>query len=165
MLAARNGSGTGLALCAVLVGLAACGHERPANDPVPSSNGVVPYEPPPQYPEIAWIGTLEEARARAADEHKPMIVFVRAAWSKPSVVMDTTVWQDARVLAEAGRFVALRVDLTPSYEGLVPDSLKDYDIRSVPTTLIVSSSGQITGRLGVGKATAAEVAKAMHETH
>ena len=35
---------------------------------------------------------------------------------------------------------------------------------AVPTTIIVSSSGQILGRFGVGKGRAAEIAAAMKET-
>ena len=77
--------------------------------------------------------------------------------------MDSTIWQDARVLAEATRFVALRVDLTPNYDGQVPDAYKDYDIRGVPTTIVVSSTGQILGRFGMGQARSAEIAAAMRE--
>jgi hypothetical protein len=144
--------------------LAGCHHRVSANEPVPSGGGVVAYDPPPRYPDIEWTSSVEEGRARSADEHKPMLLFVRAAWSKPSVDMDMTVWQDARVLAEARRFVAVRVDLTAAYDGQqVPDALKPFDVTGVPTTIVVTSRGQIVGRFGTGKARAIDVAKAMHE--
>jgi hypothetical protein len=92
-----------------------------------------------------------------------MILFVRAAWSRASVVMDTTIWRDGRVLAEAPRFVALRVDLTNSLEGVIPASLHDFDVKEVPTTIIVSSEGKILGRFGKGQARPASVAAAMRD--
>jgi thiol:disulfide interchange protein len=149
------------ALAPLTAGLAACAHHDAGSTPTHISQAPVVFDPPPDYPPIVWTGSLEEARARAADEHKPMIVFIRAAWSKPSVTMETTIWQDARILAEASRFVALRIDLTSSYGSGIPDSLKDFDVRTVPMTLIVSSDGQIVGRFREGAARPAEVAAAM----
>jgi thiol:disulfide interchange protein len=130
---------------------------------VPSRNAVG-FEPAPDYPDIVWTSSLEEARAQAAEEHKPMILFVRAAWSKASVVMDSTVWHDPRVLAEAQRFVALRVDLTSEYDQQVPAAYKDFDIRGVPTTILVSSKGQILGRFGMGQGNAKDIAASMRVT-
>ena len=147
----------------LLLALPACAHNRHGDTPTHDSHSLVPFDPPPSYPDIVWMGSLDEARVRAADEHKPMIVFVRAAWSKPSVTMETTIWRDARVLAEASRFVALRVDLTSFYGAPIPDTLKDYDVKGVPTTLIVSSDGRILGRFALGKARPAQVAAAMRD--
>ena len=146
-----------------LLPLAACAHRDNGSDPTHVSQNLVAFTPPASYPDIAWMGSLDEARVRAADEHKPMIVFIRAAWSRPSVVMETTIWHDSRVLAEAQRFVALRVDLTSNYGAPIPDTLKDYDVKEVPTTLIVSSDGKILGRFALGKARPAQVAAAMRD--
>jgi thiol:disulfide interchange protein len=143
--------------------LPACGRHTSPNEPTHVSENLVAFEPPASYPEISWLGSLEEARVHAADEHKPMILFVRAAWSRASVVMDTTIWRDGRVLAEAPRFVALRVDLTNSLEGVIPASLHDFDVKEVPTTIIVSSEGKILGRFGKGQARPASVAAAMRD--
>jgi thiol:disulfide interchange protein len=152
-----------LSLVVALLALPACAHHRIGDTPTHDAHSLVPFDPPPSYPDISWMGSLDEARVRAADEHKPMIVFIRAAWAQPSVVMETTVWHDSRVLAEASRFVALRVDLTSSYGAPIPDFLKDYDVKGVPTTIIVSSEGKILGRFTVGKARPAEVAAAMRD--
>jgi thiol:disulfide interchange protein len=149
-------------LVAVLA-LAGCRHDSPGDVPTPASRGAVGFARPPSYPDIVWIRSIDEARVRAADEHKPLIVFVRAAWSKASVDMESTIWRDGRVLAQAPRFVALRVDLTDSPDGIVPDSLAAFDIRGVPTTIIVSAEGKILGRFGKGMARPADVAEAMSE--
>jgi Thioredoxin-like len=128
------------------------------------SEDPVAFDPPARYPDIAWMGSLDEARVLAADQHKPMILFVRAAWSQPSVTMETTIWRDSRVLAEAPRFIALRVDLTSTYGAPIPDSLKQYyDVKEVPTTLIISSEGKILGRFAPGNARPANVAAAMRD--
>ncbi len=149
-------------LTALAASAAACRHES-SYQPTHVSQDAVAFVPPPQYPAISWLDSLDEARVRAADEHKPMIVFVRAAWAKQSVVMDSTIWRDSRVLAVAGRFVALRMDLTSAYGAPIPDSLKDYDVKEVPTTIIISSDGKILGRFLKGKARPAEVAAAMRD--
>ena len=151
-----------VAALAALATLAAC-HHAPRELPIPASTATVRFDPPPSYPDIVWVSSLDEARVRAAEEHKPMVVFIRAAWSKGSVDMETTVWKDDRVLAEARRFVCLRIDLTPQYDGVVPDSLKEFDIRSVPSTFVVSSTGQILGRFGEGKARSKDIAAAMRD--
>jgi len=152
-------------LLALAASAAACAHEPPP-PPEPTNAGTpFTFESAPHYPPIAWIPSVGEARARAAEERKPMIVFTRAAWAKASVVMDQTIWQDARVLAEAPRFIAMRVDLTDLYGKPLPDSLADYTIESIPTTLIVSSEGRVVARFGAGVARAADVAKAMTLAH
>jgi thiol:disulfide interchange protein len=149
---------------ALAAALPACHRATPPNTPTHDSRDTVPFSPLPNYPEITWTSSLEEARARAADEHKPMIVFVRAAWSKPSVTMESTVWQDARILAEAPRFIALRVDLTAAYGAPAPPAYNDFDIKGVPTTLIISTDGRILGRFELGKGHAGTISAAMRET-
>ncbi len=145
-----------------LLALPACGRTY-ASGRTNVSQDPVGFTPPANYPEISWTSSLDEARQRAADEHKPMILFVRAAWSQPSVIMDTTIWHDARVLAEAGRFVAARVDLTSNYGAPIPDFLKEYDVKTVPMTVIISSEGKMRGRFPLGKARPADVAAAMRD--
>ena len=142
--------------------LSACARHY-SNDSVQVSQNLVAFDPPGTYPDIAWTSSLEEGRVRAADEHKPLIVFIRAAWSRSSVLMESTIWKDGRVLSEAPRFIAVRVDLTSAYGAPIPDFLKDYDVKNVPTTLIISSEGKILGRFTEGKAKTVTVAAAMRD--
>jgi thiol:disulfide interchange protein len=153
---------TFLPLLASTLALSACGSRNINDIPVPSQP-VVPFTPLQSYPDIKWLESVPEARARAAEDHKPLLVFVRAAWSQGSVTMDTTIWRDTRVLAEAPRFVALRVDLTGAYGQPMPDSLKDLAVEGVPTTVVVATDGHVTGRFVAGTARAADVAKAMQD--
>jgi thiol:disulfide interchange protein len=152
-----------LAPCLVFC-VAACGARNIDDIPVPSQPQV-PFRPLASFPDIAWVVSIPEARARAAEDHKPLHVFVRAAWSQPSVMMDSTIWKDVRVLAEAPRFVALKVDLTNAYGDPMPESLKDFLIEGVPTTVVVATDGHVTGRFAAGAARAADVAKAMHDAN
>lgn len=144
--------------------LAACSHAAPpaarAADPEPEVS--LEASPPPPIASIDWIGSADEAKARAADEGRPMIVFVRASWSEPSVIMDQTIWKDARVLREAPRFIALRIDVTHGAMKAVPDDVaKEYGVESIPTTLVVNTDGSVVARFGLGLARAADVADAM----
>jgi thiol:disulfide interchange protein len=145
-----------------LATLASCAAPHVENTPVPA-NSAVPFEPPPSYPDIDWSESLQEGRARAAEEHRPLLLFVRAAWARPSVIMDATIWKDDRVLAEAPRFVAVRIDLTGNYGKPMPSWLSEFTVDSVPTTIVMGSDGQVTGRFVAGVARAADVAKAMQQ--
>jgi thiol:disulfide interchange protein len=142
--------------------LAACGPRNINDVPVPKEP-FIPFAPLQTYPEIAWLESVPEARARSAEDHKPLLLFVRAAWSQQSVLMDSTIWHDSRVLVEAPRFVALRVDLTQAYGQPMPDSLKDFAVEGVPTTIVIATDGHVTGRFAAGAARAADVASAMRE--
>jgi thiol:disulfide interchange protein len=143
--------------------LVACSHAAPpvsGREPAEPS-GPVTIDAPPLFADIVWIDSPAEARARAGDEHKPLLVFVRSSWSQPSVVMDQTIWKDARVLREAPRFVAMRIDLTNDYQHLPQDLVKEYGIESIPTTLVVNTDGSVVARWGEGLARPADVAAAM----
>jgi len=151
-----------------LVLLAACAHAPPRTPDEPASEPAasIALDDRPPIDEIRWITSSEEAQARSGEEQRPLLVFVRASWSEPSVVMDQTIWGDARVLREAPRFIALRIDLTFGSNKRVPDALtKQYGVETVPTTLVVNTDGSVVARFGIGTARAAEVAKAMHDAH
>lgn len=150
-----------LALLAPL-GTAACAHRPPVNRPIPDS-APVPFDPPEDYPEITWVSSLEEGQTIAADQHKPIVLFVRAAWSRPSVIMDATIWNDGRIRAEARRFICIRIDRTSEYGRPIPDSLKAVLVEGVPTTVVMASDGHVTGRFVAGTARATAVADAMRE--
>ena len=140
-----------------------CTHAPPRMPAIPEPYAPIALDPPPPIDAITWIGSAGEARARAADEGKPLLVFVRASWSEASVVMDQTIWRDARVLREAPRFVALRIDVTDLTMKRVPEDLaRDYGIETIPTSVVVNTDGTIAARFGAGVARAADVADAMH---
>lgn len=144
------------------VALAGCARKPPRPPAIPEPYAPIALDAPPPIDHIAWIGSAGEARARAADEGKPLLVFVRASWSEASVVMDQTIWRDTRVLREAPRFVALRVDVTDLTMKRVPEDIaRDYGIETIPTSVVVNADGTIVARFGAGVARAADVAEAM----
>lgn len=61
---------------------------------------------------IAWETDFEAALARAKDAGKPVVVYLRADYCLFCKKMEKKVWTDAKVLAAAKRFVAIKVDLT-----------------------------------------------------
>ena len=69
--------------------LAACGPRNINDVPVPKEP-FIPFAPLQTYPEIAWLESVPEARARSAEDHKPLLLFVRAAWSQPTRLVLTT---------------------------------------------------------------------------
>jgi hypothetical protein len=58
----------------------------------------------------------------------------------------------------------VKVDLTKYYGAPIPDFLKEnYDVQSVPTTIVISSEGKILGRLGKGTARVKYIVSAMRD--
>lgn len=160
---ASRASIASIAALAAITCAPACGHAPPpAAAPMETPGSMIADTVP--IDEIAWVASSSEAQARASEEHKPLLVFVRAAWSTPSVIMDSTIWQDSRILREAPRFIALRIDVTNLAKKQVPDDLvKEYGIETIPTTLVVNTDGSVVARFGLGLARAADVSEAMHK--
>ncbi|MDI1484412.1 thioredoxin family protein [Polyangium sp. y55x31] len=155
----------------VWAGLAACAAAAPEPAPVVAIPGDTPAviavndatqgeatsssRPRP----LVWETDEPRARARAAREGLPLLVFLSADWSAASIAMTREVWSDPRVLVQRTPIVALRLDLSAD----TPDTelrFARYGLRTLPATIVFDAEGHEVARLS-GLCTVDEVLAAI----
>jgi uncharacterized protein YyaL (SSP411 family) len=88
---------------------------------------------------IEWQPWHGEAFARAAREHKPVLLSITAAWCRACQEMDRTTYADATVVdLIRQRFVAVRVDTDRR-----PDINERYNLGGWPTTAFLTPHGYL----------------------
>jgi thiol:disulfide interchange protein DsbD len=90
---------------------------------------------------IDWQKVEALAVTKAQSAQKPMIVDFGASWCAACKELDEKTWPDARVQAEASRFVAVRVDATDDDDPEVKRLEGKYKVVGLPTVVILGSDG------------------------
>jgi thiol:disulfide interchange protein DsbD len=83
-----------------------------------------------------------EAVARAAREHKPLLVDLGASWCPACKELDEKTFPDPRVRAEGARFVALHVDASDDDDEKVAQLRKKYGATGLPVVVLYGSDGK-----------------------
>jgi thiol:disulfide interchange protein DsbD len=99
----------------------------------------------PNAPKIAWMANEEAAIAKAASEHKPLMIDFSAKWCHGCEELDRNAFADPAVRTEALKMVTLRIDATD----MDPDDsplLKKYGVRGLPVVLFLDRDGVEVGR-------------------
>lgn len=101
---------------------------------------------------IDWTEDFEAAKSRASIEQRPMLIDFGADWCGACQELEHDVLSDPRVVAEAQRFVTVRVDLSADEATEEKWSLlKDYDQLGLPFVVMHHSDGseafRVTGML------------------
>jgi thiol:disulfide interchange protein DsbD len=90
---------------------------------------------------LQWEHSEAMARARAASETRPMLIDFTAEWCGACNELARHTFADAAVMAEASRFVAVKVDATNEDDPAV-DQVKDkYHVVGLPTVIVLGSDG------------------------
>lgn len=93
---------------------------------------------------IAWRSgaDLEKVLSEAKQAHRPVFVDFYADWCAACKELDRKTYPDAKVQAEAKRFVTVKMDGTHESDAL--DKIYDhYGIEGLPTVIFVKSDGTI----------------------
>lgn len=102
----------------------------------------------PPGAKIQWAENYAEARARARQQHLPMLVDFGASWCGACGELDRNTFSDPRVVAEGERFVAVRVDLSPDKD--TPEKravLRSYNGRGLPLVVMHDAEGTEVDRV------------------
>jgi thiol-disulfide isomerase/thioredoxin len=91
---------------------------------------------------LVWLGSEEEALERGLAERRPVLVHFETEWCADCRRMVSETFGDPRVKTRAGRFVAVRIDATNDEDPQVSAALSKYAVVSVPTLILLDSSGR-----------------------
>jgi thiol:disulfide interchange protein DsbD len=90
---------------------------------------------------LSWEPSEEVARTRAESEKRPMLVDFTAEWCGACKELSRVTFSDPTVMAEAQRFVAVKVDAT-NEDDVAIDKVKDrYRVVGLPTVVLLGSDG------------------------
>lgn len=96
---------------------------------------------------LAWQPlTLAEAQKKAATEKRPLLIDFTAAWCVACKELDKLTFSDLRVMSEAERFVAIKVDATDDEEPAVVQAMKELGVVGLPTVVLMGSDGREAAR-------------------
>lgn len=103
----------------------------------------------PQKPQriLEWITDEEKAVSAAKEEKRPLMLDFRADWCGACKELERETFSDARVKVAAGNFVAVRVDATNEDDPKIAAIQKKYDVKNLPTVLIIDSDGKERKRI------------------
>jgi thiol:disulfide interchange protein DsbD len=97
---------------------------------------------------VAWQEDYASARALALQNKQPLFVDFGASWCGACGELDRHTFADPRVVREAERFVAVRVDLSPDQDS--PEKravLASYEQRGLPLVVLHGSDGEEAARV------------------
>jgi thioredoxin:protein disulfide reductase len=82
------------------------------------------------------------SRVRAQTEKLPLLIDFTASWCTACKELDRLTFADPQVRAEAGRFLAVKVDATVDDDPEVVAAMRELSVKGLPTVVLLDSSGR-----------------------
>jgi thiol:disulfide interchange protein DsbD len=89
---------------------------------------------------------VASARAKAQAEDKPLFLDFTADWCTACKEIENKTFPDMRVQAEAGRFIAVKMDMTDASDPAVEKAFEEFTVRGLPTLILFDSNGRESAR-------------------
>jgi len=100
----------------------------------------------PLPPTMVFVTDEKVGIAKATAEKKPVLIDFGASWCKACKELEHETFPDPRVRKEGVRFVPISVDATDDDLPEVAAAKKKYDVRGLPTVVLLDSSGKEAAR-------------------
>ncbi len=84
---------------------------------------------------------LSASKEKAKAEGRPVFLDFTADWCTACKEIEVKTFPDERVQAVAGRFVSVKLDMTDDSDPAVEKTQQDYEVRGLPTLILIDSSG------------------------
>ena len=96
---------------------------------------------------LAWEASeFAQAKQKALSARRPLLVDFTAAWCIACKELDKVTFADHKVMAEAGRFVAVKVDATDDEKPAVVEAMTELGVLGLPTVVVLDSEGREAAR-------------------
>ena len=109
-----------------------------------------------------WEKYSEEALTDARRQNKPVLIDFYADWCEPCKELDKITFRDEKFLNQAKDFVLIKADLTDNKNEKVEALRKKYNVRGVPTLVLIDREGNIAKNV-VGFQDAATLSRMMQK--
>lgn len=109
--------------------------------------------------QIKWRSSLPSAIEEATQTGKPIMVDFHATWCPPCKMLDSQTYSDANVIAEADRWVSVKVDVD-----LEAQTAARYNVSSMPTIAFLKPDGTPVSRI-TGFVPAEQMTAALRDAH
>jgi thiol:disulfide interchange protein DsbD len=106
------------------------------------NDAVAATEAAPGASPVAWEHSEQTATTRAKAENKPLLIDFTADWCAACKELSKHTFSDPRVMAEASRFVACKVDATDDEDEQINAVKEKYKVVGLPTVVLYDSKGQ-----------------------
>jgi len=92
---------------------------------------------------IAWLTSEQQGIALARTQNKPVLIDFWSVRCPPCIKLDRVTFSDPRVIEEAARFVAVKVDGESLSAAQVRTFREKYGLWGVPHVVFISSEGRV----------------------
>ena len=139
-----------------------------------ASKGEAPVQVTPMHEEVAgkvnWQilrtgegprAALDQARARAKAEGKPVMVDFWATWCIYCNKLDKEVWNQPAVVQESQRFVTIKMDATEKDDAEMSGIKEELGVKGMPLVVFIDSRGKILHSISQGYVPADQMLEVM----
>lgn len=92
--------------------------------------------------QLAWLHDEAEALTKSKAENRPLLLDFTATWCMACQEMAKDTFADPRVMTKAGNFIAVKIDATDQDDPAIEQISKKYDVKGLPTVLLIDSKGK-----------------------